>query len=151
MDPITISFTFPGFQNLWNCKFSEVPPESTDNMIVFRLNSLNKKFNREAYSLEMTDGRASSQEVSQALTVFEIAMSRAISSFDLTKNLFMRFFLPYLVVEFFDMCYFIRGKLIWLFFVAYCAVGIFYLLMEGNEKMERSRAEMKSVIEFDSA
>lgn len=151
MDPVTISFTFPGFKNLWNYKFTEAPPETTGNMIVFRLNSFSKKFSRETYSPEMTDGKVSSQEVNQALAVFEIAMSRAVSSFDLIKNLFIRFLLPYLLIEFFDMCYFIRGRLmwiIWLFFVAYCAAGISYLLMEGNEKIERSRAEMKCVIEL---
>ena len=144
MDPITISFTFPGFNNLWNYKFSGVPPQSTDNMIVFRLDSFSKKFSRETYAPEMTDGKVSSQEVNQALAVFEIAMSRAVSSFDLIKNLFFRFLLPYLLLEFIG----VRVLIIWLFFIAYCVAGISYLLKEGNEKIERSRAEMKSVIEL---
>jgi len=149
MDPIT--FTFPGFRNLFQGKFSNSNnvPLSNDYVIVFPMNPSDKKFSRTIYSPEMTNGRASTEELNQALTFFELAMSRAVTPSDLKKSFWQRFLFPFLLIWIF--CTFFRPRCFepfWFCFVVYCIVGIYNLFKNRNAQNKRAKADSQGVLDF---
>ena len=83
MDLVTI--TVASCIPLLSSKLRKTPPLSTDNVIVFPLYHLDKKFSRTIYSPEMTDGKVSSEEIDKALTTcgqnIPILISPTISIF----------------------------------------------------------------------
>jgi len=144
MDPATI--TFPGFRNLCNAKSA---PSSTEYVIVFPMNPSDKRFSRTIYSPEMTSGRVSTKEVHQALSLFELAMSRAVTPSDFKKSFCQRFLLPFLMLwalwTFFMPR---RFEPFWLCFAFYCVVGIYYLSKKKNAQTKRVKEDSQSVLDF---
>ena len=150
MDPITI--TFPGFKNLYQDEFSGRVPLSTDYVIVFPVNSSDKKFSRSIYSPAMTNGRASSEDIDQALSLFEIALSRGISYSDVVKGIksfCWRFVLPFIILLCLEGNYMLRrSETVWLCFVAYCFTGIYYLFANKNAQTKRTKADTERIIDL---
>ena len=147
MDPITI--TFPGFRNLCQGKPSGSVPLSTDYVIVFPINSQDKKFSRSIYSPAMTNGRASSEDINQALSLFELALSRGISTSEMVKSFCWRFLLPLVMLMFFEGNYMLRrSESIWFCFVVYCIVGIFSLFANKNAQTKRAKEDSQGIIDL---
>jgi len=62
------------------------------------VNPSDKKFSRTTYSPEMTDGRASTEEINRTLTSFELAMSQAATKSDFNKSFCQIFRYPFLIL-----------------------------------------------------
>jgi len=154
MDPVTI--TFPGFKNLCLAfrkicqgKFSGGVTLSNDYVIVFPMNSSDKRFSRTIYSPEMTNGRASSEDINQALSLFELALSRDISTSEMIKSFCWRFLLPLILLMMFTANYMLRRpEVIWSCFAAYCVVGIIYLFTSKNAQTKKAKAESQGILDF---
>ncbi len=145
MDPIKI--TFPGFRSL--CQGKGNTPLSNDYVIVFPLNLSDKKFSRTIYSPEMTNGRASTEEVNQALSLFELAMSGAVTKSEFSTSLRRRFLYPFLILWVFCMFIMYRSSpLLWLGFAIYCIVGICCLFRNKKTQNTRTKADSQSVLDF---
>ncbi len=145
MDPIT--FTFPGFRSL--CQGKENVPLSNDYVIVFPMNPSEKRFSRTTYSAEMTNGRASTEEVNQALSLFELAMSRAVTKSEFSTSLRRRFLYPFLIIWVLFMFILYRASSTLLFwFAIYCAVGIYYLVKNKNAQNQRVKEDSKNVLDI---
>lgn len=147
MDPMTI--TFPGFRKICQDKLSGGASLSNDYVIVLPLAPFDKKFNRSMYSAEMTDGRASSEDIDQALKLFEIALSRYVSTWEMVQSIFWRFFLPLIVLIIFDCSYMLRRtETIYFCFTIYCIVGVLYLFVNEHFQNKRVRGDCQGALDF---
>ena len=150
MDPIT--FTFPGFRKLFESlpSFSRVPL-STDTVIAFPLTS-NKKFSRSIYTPEMTQGRASSDDINQTLTLLEVIFTRTPSKLSLIMSLVFQLVLPFwlliFIIEEYTYYRFQGPKMILLLFLIYCIIGISYLIYKHRRQMNTAKADIEEVIKI---
>jgi len=87
MEPITI--TLPAFH--------PIPPESTDDVIIFPFSYGSQKFSREDDSTRIIQGKASLDDINDVLTVFELVLSRADSTRKFLMNLLLPLFILYLL------------------------------------------------------
>ena len=143
MEPITI--TFPGFKKLLN---PDVPP-STDSVIVFPFNRTNKRFNKEFYSSEMTNGRASSDDINQVLTILELISPRFPTKLDLLISCLVRFVPPLVIVILFEQTdVFQSSACVWAVLLIYWIVGIFFLLSQRDLKADDARVDLERIIEM---
>jgi len=111
-------------------------PSSTDYVIVFPLDS-EKKLSRTTYSAEMTQGRASSDDVNRALNLFDLVFSRLTSPSDFWKTLFWRSVMPFIV-------FFMFGPG---FFLMYALIGVYYLYHKNQHEIQRSKTEIENIMQ----
>jgi len=163
MDPIT--FTFPGFKKIfsdgWNL-FEKTAPLSTDCVIAFPFTS-NKKFSRTIYSQEMTQGRASSEDINQALTLLEIGYSRLPTKFSLFKSIASRYLLPFImlfwiycefILHFYYNGYYYRYQtfvIMWVFFTIYCIAGSCYQVYDRKRQLKQAETELEDILKMTQA
>jgi len=115
---------------------SSETPKSTDYIIVFPLDS-EKRLSRTTYSPEMTQGRASSDDIDRALNLFDLVFSRLTSPSDFWKTLFLRSVLPFII-------FFTCGLS---FFVVYCLIGVYYLYHKNQRELQRSKTEIQNIMQ----
>jgi len=143
MNPITI----PSFRKIFNGQiFYKKLPLPADNLIIFPLNP-DKTFNRAVYSSEMTQERASFSEIDQALTLFEIVYSRRTSASDFLIKVFLRFFLPFMILLYFHKEY-VAGEIItlWDCWTIYFVIGVNYLLFDTMRQMKKDKTEIEKLV-----
>jgi len=147
MDPITI--TFPGFKRLLGCQSFEDPPSSSDSVIVFPWNSSHQKFDRKFYSSDLTQGRASSDDINQVLTLFELIFPRIPSSSIFLTSWTLRFLFPMIVMILFELNRVFRNSdFAWSLLSIYWVVGLIHLFSERYEKREQAKAELEEVLKM---
>jgi len=148
MEPIT--FTFPGFRKIFSkgCNlFEKAAPLSIDCVIAFPYTS-DKKFSRTIYSSEMTQGKATSEDINQALTLFEVCYSRLPSIFSLFTSIALRYFLPafILLYTYCDLIFYSYYNNYWIFFAIYCVGGIYYQVYDRKKQLKNAKAELEDIM-----
>jgi len=145
MDPITI--TFPGLKNIINSKIFEDEPSSSDSMIIFPFSPIEIKFNREFYSPGMTEGRASSYDINQVLTLLELVFPRFPTTFSYLVSCVWRFLLPAVILIIFDIGEILKDSTsFWIFFFVYWGFGNSFLLFQREHAAKKAREDLQGLL-----
>ena len=138
MEPITI--TLPGFHL--------VPPQSTDNVIVFPFSYGSQKFSREDDFTRITQGKASLDDINDVLTIFEVVLSRASSTRKFLMNLILPLLIPYLLLLSGSGIYWRVARQLNFCYLIFAFITVIYSLYKRMGQTGRTKVDVQRMLEM---
>ena len=137
MEPITITVPALHF----------IPPESTDDVIVFPFSFRSQKFSR-VDSTKITQGKASLDDINDVLTIFELVLSRQESTRKFLWNLTLPLFILFLLTLIARGINSSDGDKLQTLSLGFILIFVAYSLYKRMRQTGRTEADIKRMLEM---